>query len=253
MGRGRSDVGHQYPLENLSCHLRRELCDCHRSPITTDVRLGFHLCQVARLHADASFRDPQRGHVLSPWGFLLRHVRLPFPPFLLQSRIRRLPPRGVVVADGDARSCTKRICITRTASTIGTTFRPTFTSRISPTLVNLTCSTIMLSRSRNSCCVRRSRASSRSSPCPSGRAFCSVDTPKTSRSRGLCRRPPLCCSTGCAPRSTFYGTHSSFPFWHHVSDSRGGALSSGLACRLFGSPKRTSSSSWEKTCSLVCG
>lgn len=82
MGRSRRDAGHQHPLENLSRHLRRELCDRHRCPNTSDDRLGRPLCQVVRMHADASFWDPQRGHLLSPRHVLLRHVRPSFFNFV---------------------------------------------------------------------------------------------------------------------------------------------------------------------------
>ena len=126
------------------------------------------------------------------------------------------PPRPIAhcrsSADGDTRSCTKPTCIIQTASIIGITFRPIFTSHISPTPVNLGRSTIMLSRLFAASFVRRSRASSRNSFSPSAQASYWVDARKTSRLRGSCKRLPLCCSTGCAPRSTFCGTRSSYPF-----------------------------------------
>lgn len=216
MGRGCGDVGHQHPLENLSRHLRRKLCDRHRCPNTTDVWLGIHLCKITGVHADLSFCDPQRRHVLFPRRALLPHVR----PFLLSFRLFAPSPiahcrrGGIVFADGDTRSCTKLICIMQTASIIDITFPRIFTSRISPTPVNLTRSTTthFLFRSLDDSFVLRSRASFHRSHCPSARVFCWVDAPKISRLRGSCRRLPLCCSTGCAPRSTFCGTRSSCPF-----------------------------------------
>ena len=90
VGRSCRDAGHQHPLENLSSHLRRELCDCHRCPNSAELWLGFRLCQVAHVYADASIRNPQRGHLLSPWRVLLPHVRLSlFVPIFRN----RLPPR----------------------------------------------------------------------------------------------------------------------------------------------------------------
>lgn len=250
MGRSGRDVGHQHPLENLSRHLWRELRDRHCCSNAADVRLGIHLCQVARVHADASLCDPQRWFVPFPRHILLCHVR----PHRCIETHRSLVEGVICQTDGDTRSCTKPICIMQTASIIGIIFPLTFTSRISPTLVNLLArSTTTFFRSLDDGFVHRSRASSRSSRYPSSRVFCWVDALKTSRLRGSYRRLPLCCSTGCAPRSTFYGTRFSYPSWPHVYDFRGGTSSSGPAHKRSGSPKRTNSSSWEKTCSLIFG
>lgn len=85
----------------------------------------------------------------------------------------RDPPltyRGVESpTDGDTRSCTKPICIIQTASITDIIFPPTFTLRISPTLVNL------LARPMTTLYgpfFPRSQVSSHSSRSHSARVFC---------------------------------------------------------------------------------